>query len=192
MEQKRNWWSILFWVAFACVGVVMSVKSSIVSIDTGRSQTRNSTQTTEYHKTASNSASPSAGSDAESSPAKQFMNELQTQDAEAVFAYLKDNESLEATWVSNSKELRSAFAAIDEDRAGFGVQIYLPAMTETGAAGATYKVVMMDDNADGVLDHIMYTNVLNREDEHIYHQPTDEASTILWEVSLRELAKATR
>lgn len=40
MKQKYSWWSVLLWVAFACVAVFMSVKSSIVSMDTGRSRTR--------------------------------------------------------------------------------------------------------------------------------------------------------
>ena len=51
---------------------------------------------------------------------------------------------------------------------------------------------MADENTDGVIDRIIYTNVQNRSDEHVYHNPTDETSVMLWEVALRELARASR
>ena len=183
MKQKYSWWSVLLWVAFACVAVFMSVKSSIVSIDTYPNQKPNSAQTATV---------PAARQD-EPLYEEAFAANLRKQDAQKIFSYLKDHETLEATWTANDGGTRMVLAAkYPQIKNGFAVDTDLNTTAENGVDGAVYYVLMVDENADGVLDHIIYTNEKDKSDEHVYHNPTDEASLIMWNFSLRELAKAAR
>lgn len=183
MEPKRNWWSILFGVAFACVAVFMSVKSSIISIDTYPNQKPNSAQTT------------TVPADRQDEPLYEeaFAANLRKQDAQKIFTYLKEHETLDVIWTASGGDERMALASRhDEIKNGFAVGTALNTTAKNGTDGVVYDVLMVDENADGVLDHIIYTNEQDRSDEHIYHNPTDGASLAMWDFSLRELAKAAR
>lgn len=207
MKQKYSWWSVLLWVAFACVAVFMSVKSSIVSIDTGRSQRSNQQPNYSYTQDVGNKQLPST-SVSDTARTTNIAEEKETEEslslqligkqdlhqyAQKIFAYLQNHKYLEATWTAASGETRGAIAGTRaEIRGGFAVLTKIETLTEDGRPGDSYDVWMVDENSDGVLDAIMYVNSRNQEEKHAYHHPTDEASMLHWKLSLRELAKAAR
>lgn len=207
MKQKYSWWSVLLWVAFACVAVFMSVRSSIVSIDTGRSQRSNQQPNYSYTHDVGNKQLPSTSvsdtarttniaeeKETEESLSLQLIGKQELhQYAQKIFAYLQNHKYLEATWTAASGETRGAIAGTREEISdGFAVLTKIETSTEDGRSGDSYDVWMVDENSDGVLDAIMYINSRNPEEKHAYHHPTDEASMLHWKLSLRELAKAAR
>jgi hypothetical protein len=150
-----------------------------------------------YNQPASPSITASnpqnASIEPELTPSNRFMNELRAQDAQKIVAYLQNHKYLEATWTAASGETRGAIAGTREEISdGFAVLTKIETSTEDGRSGDSYDVWMVDENSDGVLDAIMYINSRNPEEKHAYHHPTDEASMLYWNLSLRELAKAAR
>ncbi|OFN57642.1 MULTISPECIES: hypothetical protein [Eikenella] len=176
----------------ACALILILLLVIFFLVGNNRQPTNTIKPTAENRLPAIASSETDQDSKSNSERVQQFMNGLKTQDAQAVFAYLQQNKELEATWTAASKETVTVSAfKYPQIPNGFVIETNFHAISENGRE-TVYNVLMADENTDGVIDRIIYTNVQNRSDEHVYHNPTDETSVMLWEVALRELARASR
>lgn len=189
-NPESNGQKNLLYAACALIIILLSVIFFLVG--NNRQPTNTIKPPAENHLSATASSEAAQNGKSNSEQVRQFMNDLKTQDAKAVFAYLQQHKELEATWTAANKETVTASAfKYPQIPNGFVIDTNFHAMTGNGGE-AVYNVLMADENTDGVLDRIIYTNMQNRSDEHVYHNPTDETSVMLWEVALRELARASR